>query len=226
MFMDFYSFIIQNKEIFKLVYSLIIVAICLIIVFRSNKFFRLSLHNGIRYFRNAFLFFAVGFFIRYIIKFIIPENYFPHYNAIITSLFEFFLITGGFFLLYSLMWRKFEVKKGSQSSLLNFRVAIFYALSIIIVLLDYLWSTLYFMFTLQIIIFLYASIISFTKINKNKQRQFPKLYFIAMLLALFAWALNALVILLGLGLSSTINIYIFNLIFFFLFLYGVVKVTM
>ena len=224
--MDFYSFIIQNKEIFKLVYSLIIVAICLLIVFISNKFFRLSLHNGIRYFRNAFLFFAVGFFIRYIVKFIIPENSFPHYNTIITSLFEFFLITGGFFLLYSLMWGKFEVKKGSQSSLLNFRVVIFYTLSVIIVLLDYLWNTLYFMFILQIIIFLYASIISFTKISKNKQRQFPKLYFIAMLLALFAWVLNALVILLGLGLSSTINIYIFNLIFFFLFLYGVVKVTM
>ena len=223
--MDFYSFIIQNKEVFKLVYSLIVVAICLLIVFRSNKFFKLSLHNGIRYFRNAFLFFAVGFFIRYIVKFIIPENYFPHYNIIITSLFEFFLITGGFFLLYSLMWGKFEVKKGSRSSLLNFRVVIFYTLSVIIVLLDYLWSTLYFMFALQIIIFLYASIISFTKINKNKQRQFPKLYFIAMLLALFAWTLNALVILLGLGLFSMINIYIFNLIFFLLFLYGVVKVT-
>lgn len=224
--MDFYSFIIRNKEVFKLVYSLIVVAICLLIVFRSNKFFKLSLHNGIRYFRNAFLFFAVGFFIRYIVKFIIPENYFPHYNTIITSLFEFFLITGGFFLLYSLMWGKFEVKKGSRSSLLNFRIAIFYILSIIIVLLDYLWNTIYFMFALQIIIFLYASIVSFTKINKNKQRQFPKLYFIAMLLAFSAWTLNALVILLGLGLSSVINIYLLNLIFFFLFLYGVVKVTM
>ena len=43
--MGFYSFILENRELFKIVYALIIVLICTVIVLRTNKifiFFRLS----------------------------------------------------------------------------------------------------------------------------------------------------------------------------------------
>jgi len=77
---------------------------------------------------------------------------------------------GGFFLFYSLIWKKFESsKKEAKSSLFNLRIIIFYVLAIIITFLDYFWSTYCFMFFSQIILFLIVVLISyFNYLNKKE----------------------------------------------------------
>ena len=222
--MDIYSFIIQNKEIFKFIYAALIIAICVVIVFKTDRLFRLSSHNGIRYFRNAFFFFGLGFASRYFLKFIFDVSGFEGFSVVPLLLFEFFVMMAGFFLLYSLIWRKFEAQGFSnKSSLFNIGIIIFYAFALVIAILDYLWGTLFFMFISQIITFLFASIISYRNSLKVK-KPVQKLYFAAMLISLFAWVLNTLLFsYFDFNIYVMVNIYILNMVFFLLFLYGVFR---
>lgn len=227
--MDMYTWIISNKELFKVVYSLIIVLICVVIVFKTDKLFRLSLHQGIRYFRNAFLFYGVGFAIRYF--FTSPLFYrtnIPNYSYAINIIFEFFLVMGGFFLFYSLFWKKMEISPGTKnSSLFNLGIFVFYIMTLIVVLLDYLWGVHSFMFFSQIAVFAFACILSYINYRKKiKKYAFPKFYFLAMLLGFFAWTLNAVAELyFNWNQMILVSVYALNLVFFFLLLYGVFRIT-
>ena len=199
----------------------------MIIVFKTNRLFRLSMHTGIRYFRNAFFFFGIGFFIRYLIGSpVLTNTFYPDLSQIISAVFEFFLVIGGFFLLYSLLWKKIERGEEHVSSLLNSKVALFYMMSVIIIMADFIWNTFLFMFLSQILIFLFASIISYSNLQKKEKKYgFPKFYFLAMVLGLIAWTLNALVALYFEWNQIIIaSVYIFNMVFFFLFLFGVLKI--
>jgi hypothetical protein len=218
--MDIYSFIIANKDIFKIIYACLIVLICLVIVLKTHKLFHLSLHPGIRYFRNAFFFYGISFFVRYLLSFTVSTQ-------LTIPVFEFFIIMAGFFLLYSLIWKKIQGEKFGSFSFFNSRVSIFYLMALIIVILVILWGTIYFMFLSQIILFLIASIVSFVNYkNKKDSHKFPGFYFIAMILMLAAWILNSLApTLFNWSPIALINIYFFNSIFFLVFLYGVIKIT-
>jgi hypothetical protein len=222
--MDLYSLVTENKWILEALYTLMICSICLLITFKTNRFYKLSLHNGIRYFRNAFLFFGAGFLVRYILGFF---SDFGISNAnIVEIIFEYLMIMAGFFLLYSLIWKKFASKK-EYSSMFNTKIMVFNLMAITLALLDSVWQTYNFMFFSQIIIFLYASVISLVNyVNKSEKFKFLKFYFIAMLLVLSAWILNFLAAsVFQWNPLFLINIGIINVIFFFLFLYGVIKAT-
>ena len=218
-----YDWIIQNKGLLKIIYALAITLICAIIVMKTHRLFRLSFHQGIRYFRNAFLFFGLGFFIRYIF-----DPIFPQYHLVAKILFEFFLVMAGFFLLYSLLWKKLESsKKNYYSSLWNKNIFIFYLMAFIIVVLDLIWNKYIFMFLSQFIIFSIASLVSYNNyIQKGRQRKFLKFYFLAMVLSLITWLLNfVLVMWMNWNQSILMNIYGLNIIVFLLFLFGVIKIT-
>jgi len=218
--METLTWIIQNKEFIKIFYALSIVLICAIITIKSNRIYKLSLHEGIRYFRNAFFFFGLGFLTRYFLNI-------EGFSFLTKAVFEFFFVMAGFFLLYSLVWKKFETGKTSHSSLFNGKIFIFYVMTFIIIYLDYLWNNYYFLFASQILTFIFAFAISLNNYKeKGKNRKFLKFYLIAMLLTLFAWVLNALSgWLLSWNQGTLILIYLFNTIVFLLFLYGIVKVT-
>ncbi len=227
--MELYSWIIENKELIKLFYGLIVGIICLVIVSKSHKLYHLSFHEGIRYFRNAFLFFGIAFIIRYVLGgFTFFGLISPGYAEMIRVLFEFFLVMAGFFLLYSLLWNKIEAGgMGNFSSILNLRILIFYIMAFIITLLDYLWGNYYFMFFSQIIIFIIASIVSYVNYIKNgKKRKFLKFYFIAMILALVAWVLNAVTALyFDWNRGVLVYVYFLNIVIFLLFLFGIIWIT-
>ena len=227
--MDLYNWIVANKEIIKLFYGLIAAIICLIIVSKAHKLYHLSLYEGIRYFRNAFLFFGIAFIFRYVLGgFIYFDSINPMYNQITMILFEFFILMAGFFLLYSLIWKRIEGESGgSFSSILNFKVLIFYGMALIITIIDYIWSSYYFMFFSMIIIFVLSAIISYSNYIKNgKKGRFLKFYLLAMVLGLVAWILNAFF-------SAYFDynkivlffVYLLNIVIFLLFLYGIIRIT-
>ena len=221
-----YDWIVENRGLVKLIYGIIIILICEIIVFKANKLFKLSLHEGIRYFRNAFFFFGMAFFFRYVIGWLTFSEYIPLEYYILKDIFEFFLIMGGFFLLYSLLWKKFDIVKKHKSSLFNSKIAIFYLMTLILVIIDHIWYDYYLLFASQIILFMFTSAISYSNFIKSNRKNFLRLYFIAMFLGFIAWILNALAsIYVGANNNVAIGIYLLNTIFFFLFLYGVIKVT-
>tara|TARA_Y100000310_G_scaffold327801_1_gene394721 strand:- start:568 stop:1176 length:609 start_codon:yes stop_codon:yes gene_type:complete len=193
--------------------------ICLIVVIKTDRLFKISSHQGIRYFRNAFFFYGVAFVLRYLLNI-------SRYYDLIKAGFQFFMIMAGFFLLYSLLWKRFENKEGSKSSFFNSRIFIFYILTIIIILLDYFWASHNFMIFSQIILFSFASIISFNNYKeKGKEHKFLKLYFLVMILSFFAWSFNFIFSYFFDRLRWLANVYILNIIVFLIFLYGVIKVT-
>lgn len=224
-----YNLIIENKELLKVLYALVVGIICIIIVVKTDKLFRLSFHQGIRYFRNAFFFYGLAFITRYLVG----ENYFytlinKDYFYLINIVFEYFLVMAGFFLLYSLLWKKIETSREHYiSSLFNARISLFYFMTLVIVIMDYLWQTHCFMFFSQIILFVFATVISYNNYKKNgKQHRFLKFYFMAMLLSMLAWILNAIAALyLQWNQGVLISVYTINIIIFLLFLYGIIKVT-
>lgn len=225
--MNIYDVVWQNKEIFKLIYTIIVGLICFTIVLRTNRLFKLSMHRGIRYFRNAFFFYGLAFIMRYILglaSFI--GNFNELYPFIIKGVFEFFLIMAGFSLVYSLLWKKFEPVKGFHSSLFNLRMFLLYLLAIVIVILDYLWKTYFFMFLLQVVLFTFASLISLFKYKTSKEKGLLKLYVIVIFLNLLAWITNFLVAtFFEWHKGGVIGLYVLNIIIFILLLYGVMNVT-
>jgi len=219
MYAQLYSFVAQNKDLFRFFYSVLIVFICLIIFLKTHRLFRISSHQGIRYFRNAFFFYGLAFTARYFL-------WAPNYSVIMKTGFEFFIIMGGFFLFYSLLWKKFENSK-ETSSLFNSKIFIFYILALIFVVLDSLWQTYNFMLFSQIFLFGFASIISFANYKKNGEKhKFLKMYFIIMVLNFIAWTLNFIFAsFLSWRLRWVANIYVINVLVFLIFLYGVIKLT-
>jgi len=223
--MDIVSLIMEYKWILEVCYALIISSICMVIVTKTDKFFKLSMHQGIRYFRNAFFFYGVAFIGRYVFGLFSDMNW--KSTLVIQFLFEYFLITAGFFLLYSLIYKKIESSKEQHlTSLVNSKVIIFHIMSIILATSDILFKSYFFMFLSQIIIFLCASIIAYNNFNKNKKKEFPKFYFLATIIGLVAWLLNYLAAsFFEWNHQILINVGIMNILFFLLFLYGVLKVT-
>ena len=91
------------KELFKIFYAIAIGLICAFIVLKTHRLFRLSHHQGIRYFRNAFLFYGAAFIIRFFVGSpFIYDLMTREVFSLINFVFEFFLIMAGFFLLYNL----------------------------------------------------------------------------------------------------------------------------
>jgi hypothetical protein len=220
------SIILENKWILELLYAFVICAICMAIVLKTDRFYRLSLHQGIRYFRNAFFFYGIAFVGRYFFGLLFDISF--NYLFVAQLFFEFFLVMAGFFLFYSLVWRKFESKKVHYfTSLVNSKIIVFELLALTIAVFDTLLQTYYFMFFSQILIFFCASIIAYSNfIRKDKKHKFPKFYFAAMLLELTAWILNYLVAAyFNWRHLVLIDIGILNAIVFLLFLYGVIKIT-
>ncbi|MEK6757945.1 MAG: hypothetical protein AABX88_02340 [Nanoarchaeota archaeon] len=223
-----YEFLIDNREIIKLFYGLVVGLICFAIVLKTDRLFRISMHQGIRYLRNAFFFYGIAFVIRYLVGGLIKYELFYIDGFLINMAFEFFLIMAGFFLLYSLLWKKIERHdEDYSSSLFNPKISIFYLMALIFTAIDYLWKSHTLMFFSQIVLFLFASIISYSNYTeKGSKHKFPKFYFIAMFLSFVAWALNALA---GMYFNwnnlAIIGTYLLNTIIFILFLWGVVEVT-
>jgi hypothetical protein len=186
------------------------------------------MHKGIRYFRNAFFFYGLAFVTRYFLSTPFFLDYLSLiYHFRIKFLFEFFLVMAGFFLLYSLLWKKIESQKiAYSSSLFNPYILIFYLMAFIIAFIDYLWDSYYLLFYSQFILFIILFILSISKLYQKPSAGFLKIYSIAMLCGLTAWLLNALAgIYFQWNYTALMIIYSLNIIVFLLFLFGVIKIT-
>ena len=223
------NLIIENKELLKIFYALVVGLICAVIVLKTHRLFRLSHHQGIRYFRNAFLFYGIAFIVRYFLGAPFLYNSMSgDIFSLINFIFEYFLIMAGFFLLYSLLWKKIEgTKRNYSSSLFNLRILPFYVMAGIIVILDLLWNTREFMFFSQIILFAFAVIISYINYKKKGEKhRFLRFYVVAMILSFLAWISNTIAALyLKWHPLVLMGVYASNILVFLLFLYGVIKVT-
>jgi len=216
----------------EIIYSLVIIVCSLMIYFGTKELYELSSHKGIKYFRQAFLFFAIAYFFRSFIKFILvyfsvnrildisPRIFAPLFSQITLFLFMYFSSMAIFYLLYSVMWKKWN---GSSKKIYLFHLLAFIISASIILsrnALIYLGVNIF-----LFIIVLFVVYTSYQSTKKKSKEHKHDLYVIYLLLSFF-WILNIIDILIPEFLQIfQLFIYIASIIIFLMMLYKVLKKT-
>ena len=212
----------------EIIYSFVIIITSLMIYFGTKELYELSSHKGIKYFRLAFLYFAIAYFFRSFIKFILvyfntrtifdicPRTIMPIINHITLFIFIYFSSMAIFYLLYSIIWKKWN---HNQNRLYLFHLLAM-ALSVIILFSKNPLTHLLINIFLLIFVIL---IIHFAHKQKEKKFRHNNLYTIYILLFIF-WILNILDILIpNFFQTSQLFIYLASITVFLTILYRVLK---
>jgi len=103
--------------IIELVFTVIAVFFCFMIYFKTKESYDLTKYKGIRYFRDAFLFFALSYVMRFLFSILMFSSFafdFILPRAALGPLFilplGYFSTMGIFYLIFSSIWKKFNNK--------------------------------------------------------------------------------------------------------------------
>lgn len=178
----------QAGLVTEVLYSFVIITVSLMIYFGTHEFYNLSSHKGIKYFRLAFLFFAIAFFFRSFIKFLLI--FFNSSKALELSIqgagglsLLFFMYASSmavFYLLYSVMWKKWNSDK----------IVFFHILAFVIGAMTLALRSPSFILVTHIVLFLFIILIivlSYIDLKLGKKKN--HLHGIYLLLLAF-WILN------------------------------------
>lgn len=107
-----------TEAIYELVYSFIVVAICLTIYFKTKEIYNLTSHKGIKYFRLTFLFFAISYALNFVsrIFFMNLHRFFELTQAEVFLFGTILIITlylnliAPLYLIYSIIWKRIKSK--------------------------------------------------------------------------------------------------------------------
>lgn len=207
----------------ELIYSFIIIVCSLMVYFGTKELYELSFHKGIKYFRQAFLFFAIAYFFRSFVKFIMMYfhigriiDFFPRFffGPITLFIFMYFSSIAVFYLLYSVMWKKWE---GNSR-----RIYLFHVLAAALSAVTMLSHD--FLVLIGLNIFLLAFIVFVVYVaRKDSRKKKNSLYVIYALLLVF-WVLNIFDILVpGFLEAFKLLIYLASLGIFLIIVYKVLK---
>jgi hypothetical protein len=214
----------------EIIYSFVIIVCSLMIYYGTRELYELSSHKGIKYFRQAFLFFALAYFFRSFIKLIVfyfnaqgilsisPRLFNPLISQITLIFFIYFSAMAVLYLLYSVMWKKWN---GNDKKVYLFHLLAF-AVSLFIVLSGNSLAYLGVNFLLFFIV-LFVVYTSYKDKKKKTKSHKHNLYFIYLLLSFF-WILNIIDILIPSFFQNfQLFIYLASSTIFFIMVYKVLK---
>ena len=211
----------------ELIYSFVIIACSLMVYYGTKELYELSSYKGIKYFRQAFLFFAIAYFFRYSIRFILsffniktmheflPMSLGPM-GPLTLFLFMYFSSMAVFYLLYSVMWKRWN---GNPKI-----IYIFHAVAVVISLVSIISRRNDILLGINLILLILISFVYYIahKDSKTKKKG-HNLYAIYMLLFVF-WILNIIDILIPSFLQQIqLLIYLASSGIFLAILYRVLK---
>jgi hypothetical protein len=208
----------------EVIYSFVIIICSLMIYFGTKEVYELSSYKGIKYFRQAFLFFAIAYFFRSFIKFVLSYfnireilDFAPILlGQISLFLFIYFSSMAMFYLLYSVMWKKWN---GDSK-----KIYLFHLLALIISTVSILLRNPFVYLGLNLILLIFI-IFSFYIAHKDSKKKKNNLYAIYILLFIF-WIFNVIDILLPDFLQNTqLFIYLVSSGIFLAILYKTIKKT-
>lgn len=210
----------------EIIYSFVIIVCSLMIYFGTKELYELSSYKGINYFRKAFLFFALAYFFRSFIKFVIvyfgareimeilPAYYF---GAITLFVFMYFSAMAVFYLLYSVMWKKWSNEPN--------RIYLFHGLALIIAAITTVTRSPLIRFGMNFLLFLFVAVVAYYAHTEANSKKGHGLYAIYLLLLLF-WIFNILDILTPHYLQTfQLFVYLASSCIFLTILYKVIKKT-
>lgn len=177
---------------------LIVVFCCTVIIKHTRCLYNLSFHQGIKYFGEAFIFWGLGFIARfaYVLGILYPNIYGPTTKIVMPILhvaFEYLLTLGGFFLVYSLIWRQMDQMTSSFLAA-RFKIVALHALALALALADMTINTFHFLYIVQLIALGYAGLLTYdhwkTSSTKSMKDTFASLYLIALCAAFIGYLVN------------------------------------
>ena len=192
------------------------------IYFGTREVYELSSYKGIKYFRQAFLFFAIAYFFRSFIKFVLSYfnireilDFAPMLiGELSLFLFIYFSSMAMFYLLYSVMWKKWN---GNSK-----KIYLFHLLALVISIVSVLLRNSYVYLILNLLLLIFI-IFSFYIVHKDSKKKKNNLYATYVLLFIF-WVLNVIDILLPDFLQNTqLFIYLISSGIFLAILYKTLK---
>ena len=207
----------------ELIYSFVIVVVSLMVYFGTRELYELTSHKGIKYFRYSFLFFGIAHIFRSIIKFFFV---FFNINTIISisprilnpitfSLFMYFSSIAVFYLLYSVMWKKWNHHSET--------LFIFHLVAIILSLIVISSTNALVLLFVNIFLFILVTLVFSIAHIESKTKKKSSLYIIYFLLFLF-WTLNIIDIFIPRFLQTyQLMIYLVSSAIFLTILYKVLK---
>ena len=205
----------------EILYSFIIIAVSLIVYFGTRELYNLTSHKGIKYFRLSFLFFAISFFFRSFIKFLIIhlDIEILELNIQLIGIISFLIFMYAssmaiFYLLYSVMWKKWNGNK----------IILFHILAIIIAFTALIVKIPLLIILIHLILFIFLAIVILISYKESKRRRKGQhLHGIYILLFAF-WILNIIDLIITNALGTfQLLIYIASLGIFLTILYKVSK---
>ena len=207
----------------EIIYSFVIIVCSLMIYFGTKELYKLTSHKGIKYFRLSFLFFALAYFFRSFIKIILLyfeidelRTILPIFGEITFFIFMYFSSIAIFYLLYSVMCKKWKSK---------LIIYLFHLIALTIATMVSLFRNQAIYFLISILLFIFILFTVYTSYKQSKKKKSLNLYFIYLLLFIF-WILNIIDVLIPTFLkTSQLFIYLTSLGVFSLILYKVIKKT-
>ncbi|MCK9568153.1 hypothetical protein M0R72_04340 [Candidatus Pacearchaeota archaeon] len=208
----------------ELIYSFVIMLCSLMVFFGTKQIYELSSHKGIKYFRIAFLLFAAAYFFRYFIKFfLIFFNVSSIHDLsfwlldptgkLTTFAFMYLSSISVFYLLYSVMWKKWGNNK---------KIYLVHVAAILISLISIMSRDGTYLLFVNLFLFVIVSIIFYIA-HKNSKKKKHTFYFVYMLLVFF-WFLNILDVLIPSFFQGVqLIIYLCSISIFLTILYRVIK---
>ncbi|MFA5258932.1 MAG: hypothetical protein WC979_04845 [Candidatus Pacearchaeota archaeon] len=209
----------------ELLYSFVIIICSLMVYVATKEMYELSSYKGIKYFRQAFLFFAFAYFFRYFLQFcflLFGKGEFFDLSprllgSISTFLFLYFSSMAILYLMYSVMWKK------SNHSMTKIYFFNFVSLIISLTALLFAGREVFFVLNLILLIIVLFSLFIAYKDSKNKSGK--SLYLIYLLLSIF-WSLNIIDILIPrFSQVYKLIIYLVSILLFMIILYKVLRKT-
>jgi hypothetical protein len=173
----------------ELGYTLIVVFLCLMIYFKTREIYDLTKHEGIKYFRLTFLFFALAYIFRFLHIFSILERI-TFGTDLLMDFFRFFpfsLVFNGYFstlailsLTYSIIWKNLHIKH---------TLLMFNAVAILISSIAFISRSPLLLILAQAVLLIFAIILACYFYMKS--RKFSQLFILYVLFLLF-WVVNLL----------------------------------
>lgn len=208
----------------EIIYSFVIIVCSLMIYFGTKELYDLSSYKGIKYFRQAFLFFAIAYLFRFILQFVVTSFNLQGILEIFPLIFGYFALfvfmylssISIFYLIYSMSWKKFKDK----SKMLY----IFHIIAIIIALASIFFRNQIFYIGLNVLLLVSAIImVGITSYHQKHKARKNNLLMTYLFLFIF-FILNVFNILVPIFMESLkLIVYIISLGIFLAILYKVLK---
>jgi hypothetical protein len=184
------SVLFPNTFGMELIYSFVIIFCSLIIYFSTKKMYDISKYPGIKYFRESFLFFAIAYFFKSFLSFLLVTFGFHEaleFSSIFWGILTLFVFMYAstmaiFYLFYSVVWKKIKHKK--------FVIPAIHILVIILSIASIITRTAGLLVLLQVVVFLFIAIYNFISYKKlNPKKKAGSIHLIYLFLFAF-WMLN------------------------------------